>query len=58
MIEQSNATPTTWELEAEAIRLIRQVARRPGSKKLLLGLLPILKASADYKINRQRPRKI
>ncbi|MBD2076415.1 hypothetical protein H6F86_21520 [Phormidium sp. FACHB-592] len=48
--------PTMHQLKAEAHRLIEAIARRPGSIKLLLGVLPVLQMYANYKANQQQGR--
>ena len=44
--------PTAAKLERECHRLIRQIARKPGRVKLLMGALAALQMYSDYKTNR------
>lgn len=46
-------TPEHQELVARAHALIAAIARRPGSIKLLQGIMPTLELFASYKQNRQ-----
>ncbi len=56
-MNQLNAHPTVLELKLEAHQLIDVIARKSSGAKLLLGLLPLLKMYAEYKINRVRSQR-
>lgn len=47
-------TPEHQELVARAHALVAAIASRPGSIKLLQGIVSTLELYAGYKLNRQR----
>ena len=52
--QKTDAVPTVSQLKRKAHLLIDAIGRRLGAVKLLLGVLPLLEVSANYKVNRRR----